>query len=221
MQTRFRNVRAVKQMNSTIDSPSCAQSPSHPSFEFWFCNKNSTPRPINFAFKLSFAKSFLCFISLLLLELNFPGRSRLCKARGVKKCFIHYLFSQPIVRKFLPKEIEFCVHTLTPIRCQLPAWQCVRNALRGGLGNARESIHFSTAICIIKNHFPVMTMMEEWRRTRKEMLCGVEWRMFCLNGWFPEEKEKLPGEKFITMGRKISKEFPCFWKNFFLGEIES
>lgn len=149
-----------------------------------------------------------------------PVKSRLCKARGVKKCFIHYLFSQPIVRKFLPKEIEFCVHTLTPIRCQLPAWQCVRNALRGGVENARESIHFSTAICMIKNHFPVMTMMEEWRRTRKEMLCGVEWRMFCLNGWFFEEKENYQERSSSQWAGKISKEFPCFWQNFF-GEIES
>lgn len=194
-----------------LDSPSGAPFPCHPSFEFWFCNKNSIPRPINFACKLSFAKSFLCFISLLLLEQNFPGKKPIMQSERGEKVF-HSLpfFHNRLLEIFSPKKLNFAYTHNYRFGANFLPGSVSEMPCGGGKKNARESIHFSTPICIIKNHFPVMTMMKEWRRTRMEMLLGVEWQMFYFNGWFPEERKITRRKVHHNAAGKFLKNFHVF-----------
>lgn len=120
------------------------------------------PTPINFACKLSSARACRKFLFPLLLEQAFPREKPIMQSEmGRKISLVSYslpvIFNNWLCRlKFLPKELRSPTHTqfrFLSIRvqswCQLPA-SCMSKP-KGE--NAREPIHFSSSICIIKNHF--------------------------------------------------------------------
>lgn len=96
-------------------------------------------------------------------------------------------------RLFSPKKSNFaCPHShthnflsikvprsLVPTSCRTPAARCVK-ASRGR--NARESIHFSSPICIIKNHFSSW----QWLKSGKEKK-EHDFPILLLNGWMWSE----------------------------------